>query len=150
MQDLVDIIRSTGAKNLILIPGINYSNSLVRWIQVKPNDILNNIAPSWHTYNFNRCNTTSCWDSTIDPLNKLYPIFAGEIGEDTCDTKYIQALINWLDARKISYLGWTFNPWVNFYLLNLKDCKRGPSLISDFNGTPTNYGMELFKRLNRN
>jgi hypothetical protein len=43
----------------------------------------------------------------------------------------------WADRHRISYLGWTWNAtapgsWT---------CRGGPSLIKDFNGTPTNFGI---------
>lgn len=38
MQDLVDAVRSTGSRNIIMIGGIQYATSLVRWLQYKPND----------------------------------------------------------------------------------------------------------------
>ncbi|WP_371568173.1 hypothetical protein [Streptomyces canus] len=46
--------------------------------------------------------------------------------------------MNWLDSRDLGYLGWTWNTW---------DCKSGPSLITDYNGTPTAYGQGLKNRL---
>lgn len=46
--------------------------------------------------------------------------------------------MNWFDAKGASYLGWTWNTW---------DCSTGPSLISDYNGTPTGFGAGLRARL---
>jgi hypothetical protein len=42
--------------------------------------------------------------------------------------------MKWFDDRDLSYLGWTWNTW---------DCSSGPSLISDYDGTPTSYGAGL-------
>ena len=39
--------------------------------------------------------------------------------------------MSWLDSQHTGYLGWTWNNW---------DCSSGPSLISDYTGTPTAYG----------
>jgi hypothetical protein len=46
--------------------------------------------------------------------------------------------MNWADTKGIGYLGWTWNAW---------DCSSGPSLISDYTGTATNYGQGLKSRL---
>jgi hypothetical protein len=42
--------------------------------------------------------------------------------------------MKWFDDRGLSYLGWTWNTW---------DCSSGPSLISNYDGTPTSYGIGL-------
>ena len=42
--------------------------------------------------------------------------------------------MDWADRNNIGYLGWTWNTW---------DCSSGPSLISDYDGTPTNFGVGL-------
>src|SRR5437899_3440892 len=46
MQELVDAVRSTGATNVILLGGVQYSATLSRWVASKPTDPLNNLAAS--------------------------------------------------------------------------------------------------------
>lgn len=138
MQTLVDAVRSTGATNYVMVGGISYSNDLSQWLAYAPSDSAGKIAASWHSYNFNYCNTQGCWDSQIAPVAARYPLVAGEIGENDCAHGYVDTLMNWLDTRKLGYLGWTWNTW---------DCKAGPSLITDYNGTPTAYGQGLKNRL---
>ena len=58
-------------------------------------------------------------------------MIAGEIGESDCAGNYINPLMSWLDSQHTSYLPWTWNTW---------NCSSGPALITDYNGTPTNYG----------
>jgi hypothetical protein len=55
MQDLVDAIRDTGAKNSILVGGLAYSNDLSQWLTYKPTDPAANLAAAWHVYNVNCC-----------------------------------------------------------------------------------------------
>jgi len=38
MQELVNTIRITGANNIIMLGGLQYSNSLVQWLKYKPDD----------------------------------------------------------------------------------------------------------------
>lgn len=59
------------------------------------------------------------------------PVLTGEIGESDCASTYITKLMPWLDSKNASYLAWTWNTW---------DCNTGPSLISSYTGTPTNFG----------
>jgi hypothetical protein len=131
MQTLVDAVRSTGASNVIMLGGQEYSNELTSWLQYKPTDPDNNLVASWHSYNFNTCSNQSCWTSQIAPVAASVPVVAGEIGENDCGGSYINSLTGWLDSQGISYLAWTWNTW---------DCSSGPALITDYTGTPTAYG----------
>ncbi|WP_370745737.1 glycoside hydrolase family 5 protein [Streptomyces sp. LUP30] len=140
MQELVNAVRSTGATNYIMAGGLSYSNDLSQWLTYAPSDSAGKVAASWHSYNFNYCNTQSCWDSQIAPVAARYPLVVGEIGENDCAHGYIDTLMNWLDARGLSYLAWTWNTW---------DCRSGPALISNYNGTATAYGQGLKDRLAR-
>ncbi|HEY0753917.1 MAG TPA: cellulase family glycosylhydrolase [Ktedonobacteraceae bacterium] len=131
MQVLVNTVRATGATNPIMLGGLAYSNDISQWLQFKPTDPLNNLIASTHIYNFNTCSTTTCWNAHVAPVAAQVPVVAGEIGENDCAHGFIDTLMSWLDAHSISYLAWSWNPY---------NCASGPSLISDFSGTPTAYG----------
>ncbi|MGW7817864.1 cellulose binding domain-containing protein [Streptomyces puniciscabiei] len=134
MQDLVDSIRSAGAKNVIMAGGPAYSNDLSQWLTYKPTDPAGNLTAAYHVYNFNTCSTESCWNSTLAPVAAQVPLIAGEIGENTCSHGFVDQVMKWFDDRDLSYLGWAWNTW---------DCSSGPSLISAYDGTPTAYGIGL-------
>ncbi|WP_329071097.1 cellulose binding domain-containing protein [Streptomyces sp. NBC_01429] len=134
MQSLVNAVRATGAQNLVLVPGLAYANDMRQWLQYRPSDPAGNLAAAWHTYNFNTCSSESCWNEQLAPVLAQVPLVAGEIGENTCAHGYIDRVMAWLDGRGASYLGWTWNTW---------DCSSGPALISDYNGTPTTFGVGL-------
>jgi len=131
MQALVNAVRGAGANNVLMLGGVAYSNDLSQWLQHKPTDPKNNLVASWHSYNFNSCSSSSCWDSQLAPVIAQVPVIAGEIGENDCGHSYIDTLMAWLDAHHTGYAGWTWNTW---------DCSQGPSLISAYDGTPTNFG----------
>jgi len=133
MQTLVGAVRSTGARNVIMLGGLSWSNDLTQWLAHKPTDPDHNLVASWHSYNFNACSTRSCWDSQIAPVLKRVPVIAGEIGENDCAAGYIKPLMSWLDARSASYLAWTWDDWSGA-------CASGPALITAYNGNPTAYG----------
>ncbi len=134
MQDLVDAVRGTGAKNPLLLGGLAYSNDLSQWLTYKPTDPAGSLVAAWHVYNFNTCSSESCWNSTLAPVAAQVPLVAGEIGENTCAHGFVDQVMKWFDDRGLSYLGWTWNTW---------DCSSGPSLISSYDGTPTAYGIGL-------
>ncbi|MEU2553760.1 cellulose binding domain-containing protein [Streptomyces sp. NPDC013313] len=134
MQDLVDSVRGTGAKNVVMAGGLAYSNDLSQWLTYRPNDPAGNLAAAYHVYNFNTCSSESCWNSTLTPVAAQVPLIAGEVGENTCSHGFTDQVMKWFDDRALSYLGWTWNTW---------DCSSGPSLISSYDGTPTAYGAGL-------
>jgi hypothetical protein len=130
-QTLVNSVRATGATNVIMVGGLAYSNDLSQWLTYRPTDSANNLMAFAHIYNFNTCSNTSCFDSQMAPVAAQVPLTLSEIGENDCAHSFIDTVMNWADAHGVGYLGWTWNNW---------DCSTGPSLISDWNGTPTAFG----------
>ena len=132
MQTLVNAVRSTGAGNVIMLGGLEWSNDLTGWLSHEPVDPDHNLAASWHSYNFNACNTRSCWAGQIAPVTARVPVIAGEIGENDCADTYIDPLMSWLNSKSTSYLAWAWNTDFN--------CASGPGLITSYTGTPTAFG----------
>jgi len=140
MQAMVNAVRSTGANNVIMVGGEEYANDLgtpgsttdPSILNYLPTDPDHDIAVSWHSYNFNACNTQSCWTSQVQPVIAQVPVIAGEIGENDCASSYVTPLMTWLDSLQTSYLAWAWNADFN--------CSSGPGLISDYSGTATGYG----------
>jgi hypothetical protein len=131
MQAMVNAVRSAGANNVLMLGGIEYSNDLTQWLTFEPTDPDHNLVAAWHSYNFNTCSNMSCWTSQVAPVIAAVPLIAGEIGENDCAPGYVNGLMAWLDSQHTSYVPWTWNAW---------DCSSGPSLITDYTGTPTAYG----------
>ncbi|MFG2638812.1 cellulase family glycosylhydrolase [Streptomyces sp. NPDC048362] len=138
MQDLVNVVRAAGARNVLLVGGLAYSNDLSQWLVYKPQDPADNLIASYHVYPFNACTNDSCWNSTLSPIASKFPVVATELGEMSCAHTFVDSAMKWFDDHDISYLGWTWNTW---------DCSSGPSLISDYSGTPTPYGIGLRNHL---
>jgi hypothetical protein len=135
MQSLVDAVRATGAANVILLGGLSYANDLSGWLAHIPHDPLRQLAASYHVYNFAwPCNSSACWTTTLTSVATRVPILTGELGENDCEHGFIDAFMGWADQQGVSYLGWAWNTW---------DCRSGPSLISDYGGTPTGLGAGL-------
>jgi hypothetical protein len=133
MQVLVTSVRNTGATNIIMLGGLQYSNALSQWLTYKPFDPAGNLVASWHSYNFNLCSKEDCWNNRILPVLQQVPLVAGEIGENDCAHGYIDPLMAWLDAHHTGYLAWTWDDWADL-------CAKGPVLITDYKGTQTDYG----------
>jgi hypothetical protein len=133
MQELVNVVRGTGAPNVIMLGGVQYSNALSGWLSHKPTDPTGNLVAAWHVYNFNICSSTSCYDATAAPVAASVPLVAGEIGENDCATGMLNTLMNWLDAHNAGYLAWTWDTWGT--------ACSSLSLITDYSGAPTAYGQ---------
>ena len=132
MQSLVTAIRSTGARNVILLGGLRYADDLTGWLRHVPRDPDHNLAASWHLYPWNLCNVQSCWNRQVAPVIAKVPVVVDEFGVATCSAAFINPLMRWLDARSTGYLAWAWNAGF--------DCATGPSLITSYNGSPTAYG----------
>jgi len=133
MQSMVNAVRSTGATNVLMLGGEEYSNDLTGWLQYEPTDPDNNLVASWHSYNFNTCGNQSCWTSEVAPVIAKVPVVPGEIGENDCAGSYLDSLTSWLETESTGFLAWTWDDWTG-------GCSSGPVLITDYSGTPTAYG----------
>ena len=138
MQSMVNTVRATGATNILMAGGLAYSNNLSQWLQNKPNDPLHNLAASWHLYNFNACNSSSCWNSQVAPVAAQVPVITGEIGENDCSTGFINSAMSWNDQHGIGYLGWAWDTY---------NCNTFPALITNYDGTPTAFGLGIKNHL---
>jgi hypothetical protein len=128
MQSLVSAVRNTGATNVIMLGGLNFSNDISGLLPpYRPADPANQLAASFHVYNFNPCKATACWDTDLPPVAAQMPIVAGEIGEDDGTATLINAFMAWAEPKGISYLAWTWDTW---------GCGNGAVLISDYTGAP--------------
>jgi hypothetical protein len=134
MQTLVDTVRATGATNLLLLGGVEYSNALSQWVAHKPSDPLDNLAAAWHVYDGNACSDPTCYDQIAGSVASNFPIIATEIGDDACDAAFMSTIMGWLDSHGQSYAAWTWNAWGT--------ACGNYSLISDYSGTPNGaYGL---------
>lgn len=134
MQDLINVVRKTGAKNIILIGGVGFANSLSKFNEYKVIDPIGNLAISFHMYDFNRCDDIDCIEKEVVPVNETLPIIITEIGEGDCNDRFIKNLLVYFDSKKWGHLGWAWDVWNNCY-----------GMISDYNGTPRGSYGKRFK-----
>ena len=133
MSELVEAVRSTGATQPILLGGVDWARDLGQWLDHVPSDPAGAIVASNHTYDFAACGG-SC-RAALAAIAARYPVVSGEIGEGDCAHRYIDRYMRWADGHGISYLAWAWNAHGGW------TCRGGPALISDYDGTPTAFGV---------
>ena len=150
MQQLVNTVRAAGAKQPIMIGGLNFAGDpcglsdkggnggVCEQLAYLPKDPLDQLAISFHTYLPNSsCTTESCWNAFTQAADAAnIPIITGEFGEKDCSDAYMDSYMTWADQNDVSYLAWTWN--VN----QSRACRVGNDranhyLLRSYDGTPT-------------
>jgi endoglucanase len=149
MQSMLDAVRRTGAKNVVMISGISWAQDNSHWLEAVPIDPQRQLALSWHAYpmfgkafgtpEYNEPGLGKVsyqWAESV--LQAGYPIIIGETGDHsaagTVGAPFLAVLLPWADARGVSVLGWGWNAWG----------AASANLIKDSAGTPTDgYGQAL-------
>ena len=108
MQSLVNVVRSTDSRHLLLLGGVQYSNGLSQWLARKPVDPRENLAAAWHVYNNNPCRDADCWNGAPAEVAAAVPLVATEIGQNDCAAEFVTPLLDWLDQHAAGYLAWTW------------------------------------------
>lgn len=139
MRELVEAVRSTGARQPLMLGGIDWSGDLGGWLAHRPPDPAHALVASNHTYDFTAC-YRRC-RAVLASVAKRVPLVTGELGEGDCRHGYIDPYMRWADRHGVSYLGW------GWFIAPDLTCEEGPTLITDYAGTPTRFGIGLREHL---
>lgn len=139
MRELIAAVRSTGARQPLLVPGIDWARNLSGWLAHLPPDPAQAEVASNHTYDFAACYSRCRAD--LARIAAKHPVVTGELGEGDCRDTYIGPYMHWADRHGVSYLAWTWNAHGGW------TCRSGPSLIKDYDGTPTGFGVGFREHL---
>ena len=129
MQTVLDAVRSTGAKNVCLIGGLDWaydlSGVLDGYALKDPKG--NGIMYSAHIYPWK-----SDWDGKVGRVAKIAPVFVGEVGGEPENGKYDMAtfvpkILDWMDANALHWTAWCFHPGAS------------PRMLKDWSYTPTDF-----------
>lgn len=174
MQQLIDAIRSAGANQPILVPGINYSANLFRptygggtavgWLipRYRPHDPLQpaQLAAANHMYDNTydatdldcpHGSTPDCWDRRLGIVAAQVPLVTTELAEHDCDTgaAFITSYLDWADAKPSS--GRDKVSYLGWTFNPDYSCNAAnATLITDNNGTPNASGRALRAHLDNN
>lgn len=136
MQQMLDAVRATGAKQVVIANALNWGARLDGWLSHKPQDPTGNLMAGLHVYNINICRDAGCWNGAPSTVAAQVPLLAGEIGDKasngstTCGHSTIDGFMNWADAKGVSYLAWAWNT---------QPCTF-PGLITNYDGSANAFG----------
>jgi endoglucanase len=136
MQALVDAVRSTGAKNIVIAGGLGWAGDLSgvdEGYELKDTDG-NGVMYSWHQYNWHKG-----WAKTVLPVAAKHPVLVGEVGADIKKMDFIPQsaqedpytwvpdMLGFIQKYRLNWTGWCFHP------------RATPVMISDWKYTPTPF-----------
>ncbi len=142
MQALVDAVRSTGAKNIVIAGGLSWSYDLsgvVNGFALDEREGGNGIMYSHHNYPWK-----IGWQKAVLDAAEKFPIFVGEVGnirswedfkfigpkeryEDLSKNEWAPDMLGMIQKYRLNWTAFSFHP------------KCGPQMILDWNYTPTPY-----------
>jgi aryl-phospho-beta-D-glucosidase BglC (GH1 family) len=132
MQTLYNTVRATGAKNLVIIGGLQYAYDLSGVANTPVSGY--NIVYATHPYNQPNKQPAN-WPAGFGYLTTMYPVMATEFGDVTsCSGSYNTSLISYAGMNNMSWSAWAW-----FDVTSGNPCSF-PALISDWAGTPTTCG----------
>ena len=73
MQAMLDAVRGTGAKQVVIASGLSYANKLDGWLAHKPSDPTGNLMAGFHLYNDGACGNAGCWNGTVAAVAQRSP-----------------------------------------------------------------------------
>jgi len=141
MQEMYNTVRNAGFTNLVLIGGLNWAYDLSGVPSNRPTGY--GIVYVTHPYDF-AGKQPADWPTGFGFLTSTDPVIASEFGQFNCGTNYVTALLNYMDApagdtnRRMGWTGWAWN--------GPGSC-GWPSIINDWNGTPSTMGQPEHDRL---
>ena len=136
MQKLVEVIRATGAKNVLIAGGLDWAfdlSGVLKGFALSDKEG-NGIMYSTHVYPWKRG-----WQKAFLDVAEKYPIFMGEVGADVNKMDFIPLeaqedpatwvpdILGVIQKHRLNWTGWSFHAWAT------------PVMISDWKYTPTPF-----------
>lgn len=136
MQKLVEVIRETGAKNVIIAGGLDWAYDLTGILEgyALEDKTGNGIMYSTHVYPWK-----TEWQKRFLDAAAKYPLFLGEVGADVKKMSFLPLerqedpstwvpdMLAVIQKHRLNWTGWSFHTWAT------------PVMLSDWNYTPTPF-----------
>jgi len=134
MQRLVDTVRETGAKNIVVVGGLDWAYDLSG---IEKGFALNDKGGNGIMYSTHVYPWKSNWQNAIMPVAAKYPIMVGEVGANTKKMTWLPAeqqedaatwvpkMLGFIQKHKLNWTGFSFHP------------AASPIMITGWDFTPT-------------
>ena len=136
MQKMLDTVRATGAKNIVVVGGLDYAYDLTGIVNgfALTDKSGNGIMYASHVYPWKRS-----WQKKFLDAAAKHPILLGEVGGDINKMKFIPAnqqenvdtwvpaMLGLIQQHRLNWTGWCFHP------------SASPRMLADLNYTPTPF-----------
>lgn len=149
MQELYNVVRETGAKNIVIIGGTHWGYYLngVPAHRVKGY----NIAYAAHPWDFSD-KQPGTWYEDWAFLAETDPVMLTEIGNYDCRSGYLERVLNTADELNLSWIAWSWTVPTGSEVPGKVAPGVDPTcqttqLILDWSGTPTWAGRLVKERL---
>ena len=141
MQALLDAVRSTGAKNVVVAGGLDWAYDFSGILAGRRLSDANGngVLYANHCYD-NKGDTVAAWITKMERAAAQLPIIVSEFGGDSGPSKrqpddWLRHVIQAIEEHQWSYTAWDLHP------------HAGPTLVSDWNYTPTPKFGVLVKQM---
>lgn len=136
MQAMLDAVRSTGAKNIVVVGGLDYAyqlDGIVQGYGLKDAEG-NGIMYACHIYPWKRG-----WQKYLLDAAEKYPILLGEVGADAKKMDFmphevqedaetwVPDMLGLIQKHRLNWTGWCFHP------------SASPRMLLDWDYTPTPF-----------
>jgi hypothetical protein len=144
MQTLLDAVRGTGARNVVIIGGLDWSydfKGILDGRELSDPDG-SGVVYDNHAYPI-KGDTVERWTAKMETAAKKLPLIVGEFGPDPRraapsekDEEWVRRILQVLEDHEWNWTAWDMHPGA------------GPRLVSDFSCTPTpGFGKWVKKAL---
>lgn len=143
MQALLNIVRSTGAKNIVIAGGLGWGYDLRGIPEHALEDPYENVMYATHIYPWK--GNERDWDEHVGHVIGKYPILVGEVGcepdeelsliwRDYDPYTWATEVLCYIHKHELNWTAWCFDP------------AAGPCILEDWTYTPTPYWGDFVKR----
>ncbi|GEP38702.1 hypothetical protein NPS01_23650 [Nocardioides psychrotolerans] len=131
MDRIVRTIRDAGARQPILLPGLDDGTDLTHWRELAPDD--DQLVAAFHVDGAGSCADVRCWDAVVAPLADLVPVVTTDLRPGDPRGRDLAPYLTWARRHHVGVLLWAWAAHDNDPL----------SLIRGSGRTPTPYGEQV-------